>query len=113
MIAYPTDTFYGLGADPRNGSAVARLFDIKGRQADQPILLLISDSAGIGAWAAEVPPHAAEIMKRYWPGPLPLILRAKHGMLPELTAGTGPIQLRLPAHEGTRDLLRFIGDATS
>ncbi len=111
MIAYPTDTFYGLGADPRNGSAVERLFDIKGRQVDQPILLLISDSAGIGEWAAEVPPRAAEIMKRYWPGPLTLIFRAKPDVLPELTAGTGTIGLRIPGNALTRDLLRFIGHA--
>ncbi len=111
VIAYPTDTFYGLGADPRNGSAVRRLFNIKGRQKDQPILLLMADSNNIGEWAAEVPSRAEELMKRYWPGPLTLIFTAKPDVLPEITAGTGTIGLRVPANALTRDLIRFIGHA--
>ncbi len=111
VIAYPTDTFYGLGADPRNGLAVKRLFDIKGRQADQPILLLISDPGCIGEWADEISPRASEIIKRYWPGPLTLIFRAKPDVPPELTAGTRTIGLRIPANALTRGLLGFIGHA--
>ena len=111
MIAYPTDTFYGLGADPRNGSAVARLFDIKGRQADQPILLLISDSAGIGEWAAEVPPHAAEIMKRYWPGPLTLVLTGGEGRGPEALRGPeGGIAVRWMSHPHIARLVERLGE---
>ncbi|MGE5173646.1 MAG: L-threonylcarbamoyladenylate synthase [Betaproteobacteria bacterium] len=111
VIAYPTDTFYGLGVDPRNGLAVKRLFEIKGRQKDQPILLLMADPKNIGEWAAEVPCRAEDFMKRYWPGPLTLIFTAKPDVLPEITAGTGTIGLRVPANTLTRELLGFIGHA--
>jgi L-threonylcarbamoyladenylate synthase len=111
VIAYPTDTFYGLGADPDNPAAVKRLFGIKGRQKDQPVLLLIADPADAGRWAAEITPGAAEIMKRYWPGPLTLVFTARGGVLPELTAGTGTIGLRVPGSVLARDLIRFLGHA--
>jgi L-threonylcarbamoyladenylate synthase len=111
VIAYPTDTFYGLGADPKNPAAVKRLFEIKGRGTDQPILLLISDAGEVQNWAAEISPRASVLMKRFWPGPLTLVFRAKAGVLPGLTAGTGGIGLRVPGSELTRGLLRFLGHA--
>jgi L-threonylcarbamoyladenylate synthase len=111
VIAYPTDTFYGLGADPANPAAVKRLFEIKGRGTDQPILLLLSDAGEVKSWAAEITPQASVLMKRFWPGPLTLVFKAKAGMLPELTAGTGTIGLRVPGSELTRGLLRFLGHA--
>jgi L-threonylcarbamoyladenylate synthase len=109
VIAYPTDTFYGLGADPRNKPAVMRLFTVKGRQEDQPILLLIADPSAVYQWAAEIPPRADVLMKRFWPGPLTLVFRARMDVLPELTAGSGTIGLRVPGNALTRSLLRFLG----
>jgi L-threonylcarbamoyladenylate synthase len=111
VIAYPTDTFYGLGADPVNPAAVKRLFEIKGRQKDQPILLLIADPVDAGQWAAEITEKAAGLMNRYWPGPLTLVFSAKGGVLPELTAGTGTIGLRVPGSILARDLIRSVGRA--
>ena len=111
VIAYPTDTFYGLGVDPENPVAVKRLFEIKGRQKDRPILVLIADPADAGRWAAEITAVAAELMNRYWPGPLTLVFSAKAGVLPELTAGTGTIGLRVPGSVLARDLIGFIGRA--
>jgi L-threonylcarbamoyladenylate synthase len=111
VVAYPTDTFYGLGADPENPAAVARLFEIKGRQRDQPILLLIADPADASKWAATITPEAARLMSEYWPGPLTLVFSAKEGVLPELTAGTGTIGLRVPGSILVRDLIRFLGHA--
>ena len=111
VIAYPTDTFYGLGADPKNPAAVQRLFELKGRGMDQPILLLISDAGEVENWAAEITPQASVLMKRFWPGPLTLVFRAKAGVLSGLTAGTGGIGLRVPGSDLTRGLLRFIGHA--
>lgn len=111
VIAYPTDTFYALGADPQNSAAVKRLFAIKGRQKDQPILLLIADPADAERWAAEITSTAAGLMGRYWPGPLTLVFGAKDGVLPELTAGTGTIGLRVPGSVLARGLIRFIGHA--
>ncbi len=111
VIAYPTDTFYGLGADPANPLAVKRLFEIKDRQEDQPILLLLADAKDVIAWAADITPHASVLMKRFWPGPLTLVFKAKAGVLRELTAGTGTIGLRVPGSELTRGLIRFLGHA--
>jgi L-threonylcarbamoyladenylate synthase len=111
VIAYPTDTFYGLGADPRNNAAVKKLFLIKGRRADQPILLLIPDQAVVKEWAEEVTPMAVQLMKRFWPGPLTLVFKAKKDVLPELTAGTGAIGLRVPGNALTRRLLAYLGAA--
>ncbi len=111
VLVYPTDTFYGLGADPRNRAAVQRLFSLKGRQGDRPILLLIADASDVGQWAAEIPVLAESLMNRFWPGPLTLVFRAREDVLPELTAGTGTIGLRVPGNPLTRDLLRYLGCA--
>jgi L-threonylcarbamoyladenylate synthase len=111
VIAYPTETFYGLGADPKNAAAVRRLFDIKGRQADQPLLLLIQDLSQVAEWAAVVTPAAEKFMKQYWPGPLTLVFAARPEVLPELTAGTGKIGLRVPGSGLTLRLLRELGIA--
>ncbi|MEK6698241.1 MAG: L-threonylcarbamoyladenylate synthase [Nitrospirota bacterium] len=111
VIAYPTETFYGLGADPKNAAAVRKLFDIKGRQADQPLLLLIQDLSQVAEWAAVITPAAKKFMKQYWPGPLTLVFAARPEVLPELTAGTGKIGLRVPGSELTRRLLRDLGIA--
>jgi L-threonylcarbamoyladenylate synthase len=111
VIAYPTDTYYGLGADPRNGAAVKRLFDIKGRQSDQPILLLMADSSEIRDWATEITPQAEILIKRYWPGPLTLVFKARANVLTLITANTGTVGLRVPGNELTRNLLRYLGHA--
>lgn len=109
VIAYPTDTFYGLGVDPRNPRAVRKVFAIKGRKADQPILLLLHDKNDVSAWTSEVTPSALQLMARFWPGPLTLVFRAAPVVLPELTAGTGTIGLRVPGNEVIRALLGAVG----
>jgi L-threonylcarbamoyladenylate synthase len=111
VIVYPTDTFYALGADPMNAVAVQRLFEAKGRQGDQPILLLISDPDQVSKWAAEVMPEAERLMREHWPGPLTLVFRARHHVSPLLTAGRGTIGLRVPGNALTRSLLAFVGGA--
>jgi L-threonylcarbamoyladenylate synthase len=109
VIAYPTDTFYGLGVNPRNPRAVKKVFAIKGRKADQPILLLLHDRIDVSAWVSEVTPSALRLMARFWPGPLTLVFRAAPHVLPELTAGTGTIGLRVPGNDVTRTLLGSVG----
>jgi L-threonylcarbamoyladenylate synthase len=111
VIVYPTDTFYGLGVDPRNSDAVKRLFALKGRRPDQPILLLIADAGEVLTWADEVTPRAQLLMQKYWPGPLTLVFKARPNVLADLTAGTGTIGLRVPGSELTRSLLRYLGHA--
>lgn len=111
VIAYPTDTFYGLGADPGNATAVRKLFAIKGRQIDRPILLLIKDAGQVRNWAAEISPQAEELMRRHWPGPLTLVFKAKEYVLPDLTAGAGTIGLRVPGSALTLQLIASLGTA--
>ena len=111
VIAYPTDTVYGLGADPKNIRAVRKLFSIKGRQADRPILLLIKDASEVRDWASEVNPAAERLMKKFWPGPLTLVFKAKPNVMTELTGGTGTIGLRVPGNALTRQLLAALGTA--
>ncbi len=111
VIAYPTDTFYGLGADPRNRRAVSRVFEIKGRGSDQPILLLLRDRTDVTAWTSAVTSSAERLMDRFWPGPLTLVFTARPDVFPELTGGTGTIGLRVPGSELTRTLLRRAGNA--
>jgi len=111
VIAYPTDTFYGLGADPGNREAVRKLFAIKGRKTDQAILLLLADRSEVPAWASGITGSAERLMGRFWPGPLTLVFPAAAHVLPELTGGSGTIGLRVPGHETTRALLRYLGTA--
>src|SRR5688572_28466074 len=95
VIAFPTDTAYGLGADPFNDSAVRRIFDIKQRPEDKPILLLVK-SLEMASRLAEISSEARVLMDRFWPGPLTLILPS-NPVVPDLvTAGTGTVALRWP-----------------
>jgi L-threonylcarbamoyladenylate synthase len=111
VIGYPTDTFYGLGADPANAAAVRRIFVIKGRNPDRPVIVLLPDRSRVPEWAAEVPQSAERLMDRFWPGPLTLVYRAGPRVLPELTGGSGTIGLRVPGNQATRELLGALGTA--
>jgi len=108
VVALPTDTLYGLAADPCNATAVERLFQIKHRPAERPISLLISNRAMLREWVSEVTPAAARLMDAFWPGPLTLIF--KGAALPDrLTAGTGTIAIRLPASPFLVRLIETVG----
>ena len=96
VIAFPTDTAYGLGADPFNTSAVARVFQIKGRTGTKPLLLIVS-SIEMAKSVSEPAPLFDEAAARFWPGPITFVVRAKPQLPPEVTAGTGTIGLRWPA----------------
>lgn len=111
VVAYPTDTFYGLGADPRSERAVRNLFEIKGRSSTRPILLLVADATDVREWVAGVPGQAVNLMERFWPGPLTIVFPASPDALPLLTAGTGSIGIRVPGEPVTRGLLRYLGHA--
>jgi L-threonylcarbamoyladenylate synthase len=111
VVVYPTDTLYGLGADPKNPGAVRKLFSIKGRPAGQPILLLIKDPDEVRDWAAEITPAAERLMKKFWPGPLTLVFKARPDVIAELTGDTGTIGLRVPGNALMRQLLAALGAA--
>lgn len=111
LIAYRTDTFYGLGADPLNQTAVRAIRSLKGREAAKPILLLISDALEIDRFIASHSDRFDRVVEKHWPGPLTLIGVARPELPVELTAGSGTIGVRLPADENVRALIRRCGGA--
>ena len=109
VIAFRTDTFYGLGADPFNAPAVARIRELKGRGDDKPILVLISDLAGVKRLIAGRSVEFLSAANRFWPGPLTIVGAAVNTLPEEITAGTGTVGVRLPADESVRELVRACG----
>ncbi|MBW1729853.1 MAG: threonylcarbamoyl-AMP synthase [Deltaproteobacteria bacterium] len=111
IVAYPTESFYGLGADPANEQAIECLFRLKGRPGNRPILLLISHESQLTDYAEEIPGPAWALIRAIWPGGLTLVLKAKQGISPRLTAGTGKIGLRLSSDPVATALVRAVGTA--
>ena len=109
LIAFRTDTFYGVGADPLNAEAVGRIKTLKGREEGKPILVLIADLEDIGRLVASVTPTCESLMSSMWPGPLTIVMPAVDTLPVELTAGTGTIGVRLPNDENVRSLVRACG----
>ena len=106
IVAFPTETVYGLGADATNVHAVAKVFLLKGRPADHPLIVHVADFEGIERWVAEVPAYARTLAGRFWPGPLTLILK-KSGAIPALVSGgQDTVGLRCPSHPDAQALLR-------
>jgi L-threonylcarbamoyladenylate synthase len=110
LVAFPTETFYGLGAAGLDAAAARRVFAAKGRPASMPLLLLVDSLAMAASVAAEITPRARELMERHWPGALTLILRATPSIPTEVTAGTGTVGVRVPAHAVARALVRALGE---
>lgn len=104
VVAFPTETFYGLGVAALDVAAVRRLFALKGRPASRPILVLVDGPARVDT-LAEVSETARALMARHWPGALTLVLPARAVVPVELTAGTGTIGVRQPAHAVARALV--------
>ena len=98
VIAFPTSTLYGLGADADNPRAVSSIFDIKGRQAHRPLLVLIKDEASLPELVREIPPKAVLLMEAFWPGGITVILHAGERISNRLTGNTGKIGVRVPKH---------------
>jgi len=109
LVAFPTETFYGLGALALDEAAVARVFQAKGRPSDKPLLVLVDSLAMVERVAHEVPDRARRLMARYWPGPLTLVLSARTDLPKALTAGTGTIGVRLSGHPVARALVQAAG----
>ena len=109
IIAFKTDTLYGLGVDPFNRLAVERLKKIKGRDDEKPILLLISDETEITRVTLERTLIFEKASRFFWPGPITLVTRAHSEVPLEITAGTGTVGLRLPADSTVRELVRQCG----
>jgi len=111
VIAFRTDTFYGLGADPFNRQAVQKIKQLKGREDDKPILVVISDCDQVDRLIAEVSQSFQNLARVFWPGALTLIGRARAGLPEEITAGTKTVGVRLPNDDKVRALVRACGGA--
>jgi L-threonylcarbamoyladenylate synthase len=109
IVAYPTETFYGLGADGLNEDAVKKIFLIKGRNFKNPISVIIGDANDVRGLVEEIPAFAVQLMERFWPGALTIIFNASKGVSPLLTAGTGKIGIRLSSHPVATALARKLG----
>lgn len=105
-IAFPTETVYGLGADATNPEAVAKIFALKGRPADHPLIVHFADPETLWRWASDIPPAARALAARFWPGPLTLILKKSARAHPSVTGGQDTIGLRCPSHPLAQELLR-------
>ncbi|MBI3637481.1 MAG: threonylcarbamoyl-AMP synthase [Candidatus Rokubacteria bacterium] len=109
LVGFPTETFYGLGAAALAAAAVRRVFALKGRPDDRPLLVLVDSVAMAASLTPEIPPAARALMKRYWPGPLTLVMRAAAHVPVEATAGTGTIGVRWSPHPVAQGLVRALG----
>lgn len=109
LVAFPTETVYGLGADAANEAAVAKIFRLKGRPADHPLIVHLPNAAGLGRWAAEVPESARRLAAAFWPGPLTLILKRQAWVSDAVTGAQATVGLRVPAHPLALALLECFG----
>jgi L-threonylcarbamoyladenylate synthase len=110
LVAFPTETVYGLGADASSEKAIARLYSVKGRPADHPVIVHFATAAEAFRWAAEVPEQAKTLAAKYWPGPLTLILKRSAKARDFVTGGQPSVGLRVPSHPVAQALLKEFGE---
>ena len=109
VIAYPTETVYGLGADPYDSQAVERVFEIKERERHKPVILLVRGEGDVRSLVTEVPTAAVDLMRGFWPGPLTLVFLAEPGLPARLLAGGQTIALRVSPNAVVKELLEAVG----
>ena len=109
LVAFPTETVYGLGADASNAAAVARLYAAKRRPAQHPVIVHFADAEGAFEWAREVPQAARKLAARFWPGPLTMILKRSAKAKDFITGGQDNVGLRVPSHPVAQQLLHEFG----
>lgn len=106
LVAFPTETVYGLGADAANPAAVAKIFAAKGRPADHPLIVHLPGDDHLERWARDIPDAAYELAEAFWPGPLTLILKRQPNVPDAVTGGQDTVGLRVPGHPLALELLR-------
>lgn len=109
LVAFPTETVYGLGADATNDDALARLFTVKGRPAQHPVIVHLGAAPDLDQWARDVPSVARDLAAAFWPGPLTLVLRADARVSRRATGGLDTVGLRVPSHPVALELLDAFG----
>jgi L-threonylcarbamoyladenylate synthase len=111
LVAFPTETVYGLGADAANPKAVERIFALKNRPTDHPLIVHLSDAAYLDRWARAIPPAALELARAFWPGPMTLVLPRAPEVPDIVTGGQASVAVRIPSHPVALELLRAFSDA--
>lgn len=106
LVAFPTETVYGLGADATNQDAVSRIFSIKNRPKNHPLILHLGSINEIENWAIEIPDYAYKLANKYWPGPMTLILKRRSNVKDFVTGGQETVGIRIPNHEIALSLLQ-------
>lgn len=109
LVAFPTETVYGLGANALDPEAVAKIFIAKGRPADNPLIVHVSEIAQLSGIAKDVPPIALKLAKKFWPGPLTIILKKKESIPSIVTAGLPTVAVRMPSHPIALELIKCTG----
>ncbi len=109
LVAFPTETVYGLGANALDARAVTGIFEAKGRPADNPLIVHIDSLRTLGRYVYKVPPVVSRLASRFWPGPLTLVLRGGHVFHPVVTGGLDTVAVRVPAHPVALELIRAAG----
>ena len=109
LVAIPTETVYGLGANGLNPQAVAKIFEAKGRPQDNPLILHIADAADMEKFCHSIPEVAYRLAEAFWPGPLTLVLPARENVPKCTTAGLPTVAVRCPDNEVTREIIRLSG----
>jgi len=105
LVAFPTETVYGLGADACNAAAVARIYSVKGRPADHPLIVHVPSMDALGDWASDVPEYAISLARDFWPGPMTLIMKRSALAADFVTGGQDTVGIRVPAHPVALGLL--------
>jgi len=106
LVAFPTETVYGLGADTFNSKAIRKIFEVKGRPIDNPLIVHVSDISQLNRVAYDVPEKAIKLIERFWPGPLTLIFKRRSEVPPEVSAYLPTVAVRMPAHPIALALIR-------
>lgn len=109
LVAFPTETVYGLGANARDPAALRRIFEAKGRPADHPLILHLDNVRFLARWVDEVPPQVEALAKAFWPGPLTLVMRRSEEASDVLTGGQDTVAIRIPSHPMAQQLLTAFG----
>ena len=106
LVAFPTETVYGLGADATNVDAVKRIYEVKGRPLDHPVIVHIASMEDMGLWACDIPTYAISLARDFWPGPMSLVLLRSEIAKDFITGGQDTVAVRVPAHPLALGLLR-------
>jgi L-threonylcarbamoyladenylate synthase len=106
LVAFPTETVYGLGADASSAAALERLYAVKGRPTSHPVIVHIASVEQLTDWAKDIPPQAYQLAERFWPGPMTLILPKADHVLSQVTGGQDSVGIRIPSHPVALKLLK-------